>query len=319
MARSTKENVAVWKLLLLLSEGKGFSEAAFELSMDIAVCSRLIKRLEEELGMALVDHYCRPAKLTKEAASIIPAVRSYLQGWQRLQNACCASRNMPLSLKFSIPVNVPRRDPYAIVKNYRRIDPTLELEIVSDADHEDVLNGRVDIAYLPYRPSADSLMLWPIAEIGNVMLASPDYLAANGTPKNPADLIRHDIIVRSGRHYPVTKNLTNGSECVALVSRRIAFAGDVASGREAVLSGEGIAIDLSFHTLKSEIESGRLVAVLPGWHRPKWQSTVATSKANLGNARLLNFCRWFAVHEAKASQRRDHEIDLFVQKLCIPD
>lgn len=116
MARSTKENVAVWKLLLLLSEGKGFSEAAFELSMDIAVCSRLIKRLEEELGMALVDHYSRPAKLTKEAASIIPAVRSYLQGWQRLQNACCASRNMPLSLKFSIPVNVPRRDPTPSLK-----------------------------------------------------------------------------------------------------------------------------------------------------------------------------------------------------------
>lgn len=241
--------------------------------MDIAVCSRLIKRLEEELGMALVDHYSRPAKLTKEAASIIPAVRSYLQGWQRLQNACCASRNMPLSLKFSIPVNVPRRDPYAIVKNYRRIDPTLELEIVSDADHEDVLNGRVDIAYLPYRPSADSLMLWPIAEIGNVMLASPDYLAANGTPKNPADLIRHDIIVRSGRHYPVTKNLTNGSECVALVSRRIAFAGDVASAAKP--SSPAKASPSICRFTRSRVKSNRAdwlpycpVGIVPNGNRP---------------------------------------------------
>ena len=50
--------------------------------------------------------------------------------------------------------------------------------------------------------------------------------------------------------------------------KRIAFAGDVLSGKEVLLAAEGIAVDLSFHICRHEIEQGRLVRVLAGWHRP---------------------------------------------------
>lgn len=46
--------------------------------------------------------------------------------------------------------------------------------------------------------------------------------------------------------------------------KRIAFAGDVLSGKEVLLAAEGIAVDLSFHICRHEIEQGRLVRVLAG-------------------------------------------------------
>ena len=74
MARSATENLTAWKLLLSLAQGGGISEAAFSAGMDIAACSRLLRRLEDELGFKLIDHFSRPAKLTQEAVSILPAV-----------------------------------------------------------------------------------------------------------------------------------------------------------------------------------------------------------------------------------------------------
>ena len=315
MARSATENLTAWKLLLSLAQGGGISEAAFSAGMDIAACSRLLRRLEDELGFKLIDHFSRPAKLTQEAVSILPAVAGFAASFDRLQSACSACRSVPLAIHLGIPVNVARRGLSAVLKEYEKIDPAMQFVTVSDADHEDVLDGKADVAYLPYRPSAEGLMLWRINEIGNCLLASPAYLARCGVPKHPRDLIRHSIIVRSGRHYPVTRQLEYEEQRVPLMSARVAFSGDVPSGREALLAGEGIAIDFSFHAFQAEIEAGLVQVVLPGWHRPAWLMTLAASRSSMSNTRLMGFCRWFAAHEARASRIRAQEVREYVAKI----
>lgn len=42
-----------------------------------------------------------------------------------------------------------------LIQSYRQKDPNLKVEILSDVDHEDVISGKVDVAYLPYRPPAE--------------------------------------------------------------------------------------------------------------------------------------------------------------------
>lgn len=313
MPRSVKENLKAWRVLNAIQIEGGLSEAAFSLGLDTARCSRLIANLEEEIGFPLIDHQHRPSSLTHQARHILPYVRDFLLYYDRLQQACLDGKTMSLTLRLSIPVNIPRYDTHAIIKAYEHLDPGLNLEIVSDADHEDVSNGRVDAAYLPYHPKDDSLLLWPICEVRNCMLAAPDYLKRNGYPMSPQDLIDHDLILRSARHYPATTFLTNGSAQVPLANRRVAFSGDVASGREAVLAGAGIAVDLSFHAMKSEIESGRLVPVLVDWHRPKWHTCLVVSKINANNIRLIRFCRWYAHQESKAAKKRCEEVQAFVR------
>ena len=315
MARNATKNLAAWKLLLSLAQGGGISEAAVAAGMDIAACSRLLRRLEEELGFKLIDHFSRPAKLTQEAVSILPAVESFAESFDRLQSVCRACRSIPFSVNLGIPVNVPRRGLFAVIKSYEKIDPAMRFVTVSDADHQDVLDGKADVAYLPYRPPAEGLLLWRVNEIGNCLLASPAYLARCGIPEHPRDLIDHAVVVRSGRHYPVTKQLECEGQCVPLMSARVAFSGDIPSGREALLAGEGIAIDFSFHAFKAEIEAGLVQVVLPGWHRPAWHMTLAASRTGMSNTRLMSFCRWFAAHEARASRIRAQEIQEYIARL----
>ena len=133
MARNATENLAAWKLLLSLAQGGGISEAAVAAGMDIAACSRLLRRLEEELGFKLIDHFSRPAKLTQEAVSILPAVESFAESFDRLQSVCRACRSIPFSVNLGIPVNVPRRGLFAVIKSYEKIDPAMLKRIVAAA------------------------------------------------------------------------------------------------------------------------------------------------------------------------------------------
>lgn len=53
---------------------------------------------------------------------------------------------------FSIPSNTPRESSFRIIKRFLGAHPGLSLMMASDADHETVLEGGVDAAYLAYVP-----------------------------------------------------------------------------------------------------------------------------------------------------------------------
>ena len=205
---------------------------------------------------------------------------------------------------LGIPINVPRTSFVEIIQSYRQKDPNLKVEILSDVDHEDVISGKVDVAYLPYRPPAEGLFIWEVNKVGNVPLATPEYVRKRGSPQSPEDLISHDIILRTGRNYPVTTHLQKGGEIRPLECRQIVFSGDVLSGREWLMAGMGIAIDLSLAFCWNDIDQGKLVPVLNGWSRTPWDLTVVVKKQALSNRRLVSFARAIVEYEAKASENR---------------
>lgn len=127
-----------------------------------------------------------------------------LEAAKKLKEKISASGSQNLALKLGIPVNVPRTSFVELIQSYRQKDPNLKVEILSDVDHEDVISCKVDVAYLPYRPPAESLFIWDVNKVGNVPLATPEYVRKRGDPQSPEDLRTHDIILRTGRNYPVT-------------------------------------------------------------------------------------------------------------------
>lgn len=167
-----------------------------------------------------------------------------------------------------------------------------------------MISGKVDIAYLPYRPPAEGLFIWDVNKVGNVPLATPEYVRRRGNPQSPEDLRTHDIILRTGRNYPVTSHLQKDGELRSLEYKQIVFSGDVLSGREWLMAGMGIAIDLSLAFCWKDIEQGRLVPVLNGWSRSPWDLTVAMKKHSLSNRRLVSFAKAIVEYEAKASENR---------------
>ena len=313
-------NIEAWTVLCALASGGGFKEAALRGELDLPACSRLVAKLEQELQLRLVDHTMRPVQLTEEARTLLPAAREIVNGHRRILKYATDSGRETASLKLSIPVNVSRASVHEHLRSYRLLVPSLRFSIVSDCDHEDVLDRRIDIAYLPYRPPEEGLVLFEAGTAFNVPLVSRGYAKRFGIPNSPDDLKLHRVIVRADRNYPETRTLVLGGREVLLQCAGIAFAGDVLSGKEALLNGEGVALDLSFSSCRDEIESGLLFPVLRGWHRPVWELTVAVSAAQ-ADSRVLKFAQWFAQSERKGLARRNAFTRNYVKALWpdLPD
>ena len=54
-----------WKIFCLIGQGRTLSHAAQECGIDLPYASRLISKLEDELGFFLVLHRTRPMKLSE--------------------------------------------------------------------------------------------------------------------------------------------------------------------------------------------------------------------------------------------------------------
>ena len=280
------ERLLAWQVLLSLSEGKGFSLAADKFGRDEAFYCRLTHGLETEIGIRLTEPHSRPVRLTQDAIELLPEIECYLEAAKKLKEKISASGSHKLSIKLGIPVNVPR-----------------------------TISGKVDIAYLPYRPPAEGLFIWDVNKVGNVPLATPEYVRRRGNPQSPEDLRTHDIILRAGRNYPATTHLQKDGELRSLEYKQIVFSGDVLSGKEWLMAGMGVAIDLSLAFCWRDIEQGRLLPVLNGWSRAPWDLTVAIKKQNLSNQRLVALARALVEHETKASIKRAEFYALGLQKL----
>lgn len=298
------KNVAIWSLLEKLGEGKGFAAASIDLDKDLPACSRQIKQLEKSLGIKLIDHHRRPAQLTNEALRIMPAVRGLLRSFEVLENSIQSVKQEEVEIYFSIPVNISRNSFRKSLAQYKKLDPKFKVHVLSDMDHQDLLERKVDLVCLPYCPPTEGLIVWPAYKAVNLMAATPVYIQQHGNPQTPYELKDHQLILRESRHYPMTRYLVCDSEKCPLGYKEIIFSGDVLTGKEMLLAGEGISVDLSISSIENELKTGEVVPVLPGWHRPAWAITFAIRRESLSNSRLVRFAIWLKEKERTAYEKR---------------
>lgn len=330
------DNLAAWRLLLALGQTGNLTRATIEAGIELSAASRMLAALERSLGVPLVDRSKKPIGLSEAAAALVPKLEELADAHETVLDAVDQLSRGALHaiIRLSIPSNITRRSSSHLLERYREIDPHVDFEIYSNLDHTDVLGGRVDAAYLPYCPSSvPGLHVIPTFRVTNFLLASPEYLERHGTPERVEDLTGHGLLVRTDRNYPVTTRLYSLTETFDFETCRrqplpsklggpgtardlrrtgrrrsrtplsITY-GDTLSCLQSALEGLGIAVDLSLGMAGDLIDSGKLVPVLPGWHRPIWNLALVTRDRNLSNAPLIGFLNWYAAEERRNGPRR---------------
>ena len=333
------DNLNIWKLVLALGRTGNLTKAAIHVDMELSAASRVIVSLEDELGATLIDRRTKPYKLTPVAKSLLPRVEQMLTLHKSILSDATHDEGAPLRtmIRISVPNNIARKPILEHLVYYRtHVDPTVEFEMISDLTHADVLSGRADIAFLPYFPGdVPELFCDPFLPGTTFMLASPAYLEKYGTPREPEDLIAHQLYFRSGTYYPYTRCLfsdrevfdletmtrttipenISGNELRTLKTNAISngrlsnpylnvFYGDSLACLQGILDGSGISVDLALGFTSEYLQSGALVPVLPNWHRPLWINTLVVHEKNRENETLMRFLHWFSKVEAKHGRKR---------------
>lgn len=213
--------------------------AARVLSASQPTIGRHIAELEAQLGVLLFERTGRGLLPTATALQLAESARAMDNAANEL------ARNVSgLEPGISGTVRITASQPVAcfvlppILAQMRLALPDIQVELVASNAVSNLLRREADIALRMVQPDQASLVVKRIAKVTLGTYAHRDYLRRRGTPKQPQDLLNHEL-VGSDRDEAILKGMAG----FGLPVTREAFAfrcDDLIAYWEAVRAGLGI-------------------------------------------------------------------------------
>ena len=253
---------------------QGISAAARRLGVSKSHISKQLALLETTLGAQLVQRTTRRFALTELGQEYARHCHALVAVAQEADSMIAERRGKVSGvLHLGVGQSFGRLHVIPHLKAFQDCYPELELE-VSLFDHRtSLVDEGLDLWITTYEDKPEGLVGQRLADIGFVLVASPDYLLSHGTPLHPRDLARHNCITyqsRERRYHQWAFRQGKERQTVQVAGNyRVDMAEAV---RDAALAGLGIAY-IANYLLDKELQSGKLIPVLPGW-RPNQQMAV---------------------------------------------
>jgi DNA-binding transcriptional LysR family regulator len=254
------------RVFVEVARSRTFTAAAQKLAMPKSTVSTRVRTLETELATDLFKRTTRRVTLTE-------AGQRYFEVTERLlaelaaatENVRSTTEELTGTLRFTAGVDAGAGIIGDVVADFARMHPSLDIDFMLRGDVVDLVAEGVDVA-LRMSPLPDSTL--KVKRLGTTtyrLLASPAYLAEHGVPRQPSDLARHRVVRFSARMQDEAVLELEGPKTQARISleRRIRT-NSIAAVRHQALAGAGIGF-LPFGACLQEVETGRLVPVLPRW------------------------------------------------------
>ena len=253
----------------------GFSAAARALRMTPSAVSKLIARLETRLGARLVNRSTRKLQLTPEGSAFYDRAVRVLADLDEAERSAAAGATPRGRLRVN--TNVPFGTHYLIplLPGFLERHPEVTVEVTLTDTVVDLLEDRADVAIRVGPLKSSQLVARKLGESRMMLVASPAYLTAHGTPQTPGDLARHNLLgfsfARQSNGWPFRD--ADGSAS-AVVPTGNALVSDGEAMRLMTLAGAGISRLARWH-VAADIAAGRMVALLEDFNPGDEEATHA--------------------------------------------
>lgn len=230
--------------------------------------SRRIRRLEAALGVELLSRTPRKVRTTEDglrfrqrlgrALELLDAATAEVQ-----HQGGVPSGHLRVTAPFDLSIHV-----FApIVVELRRRYPEISVDIVMTSAMLDFEKEQIDVALRATGALPDSsLIAHKLADASSALYASPDYVARQGAPKHPKELLEHPLIVvrsQRGSAQLALEHVASGKRVEHVVHAPITSS-DFTFSRQVALTGGGIAV-VPCLLADGDEERGLLVRILPEW------------------------------------------------------
>ncbi|MGJ7094706.1 LysR family transcriptional regulator [Vibrio hannami] len=251
------------EILVAVVDHGSFSAAAAAMNIQVAKVSRVINKIEQKLGVTLLNRTTRRLQLTDEGHYFVGSIRKFLLEIEQTEESLLTRGDTPkgkLRIDAASPFIIHQIIP--LVDKFKREYPQITLELTSHEEFVDLLENKTDIAIRIGKMPDSTLSARSLGKSPLHIVASPDYLAKNGIPKSVKDLSTHTIIGFSG---PKVLNQWGLKECNYVDPSISASNGEAV--RKLALTSIGIAC-LSNFMVHKDIEQGSLVPLLVNERTP---------------------------------------------------
>ena len=177
-------------------ERGGFSSAARELGLTPSAISKLVTRMEDRLGVRLLNRTTRRLALTPEGEAFFHRAQRILADIEEAENEVARFRERPSGrLRISVGTAFGGYQFVPALPEFLARYPEIEVELTMTDRIVDLMEEGADVGIRTGELLDSSLVARRICDMERVICASPAYLGKHGTPRTPADLARHNCLV----------------------------------------------------------------------------------------------------------------------------
>jgi len=240
------------------------SAAARELGLSPGLVSRRLAALESRLGVRLVNRTTRSLHLTVEGSRYYDACTRVLAEIEEADAEVSAGRVEPQgALKVALPASFGHQHVAPLVPQFAARHPKVQLALSLSDRSVNVMDEGFDVAVCIADLQDSSLAARRLAPNRRVVCASPDYLAAHGTPRTPEELAQHNCLVTADFVSSWEYKGPDGRSAAVRVQGRYAC-DNWEVLREWALAGLGIALKSTWDVYR-QLQDGSLIALFPGY------------------------------------------------------
>jgi DNA-binding transcriptional LysR family regulator len=244
-------------------EHGSFTQAAEHLGISRSVISKYVSRLEDRLGVRLLNRTTRRLSLTEAGRILYERSRRSLLDIEDAEAEVSQLQQTPRGiLRINSPMSFGILHIAPLLSEFRAQYPDIAIDMNLDDRKIDIVDEGYDVSVRISDMPDSSLVAKRLASCHHAIVASPEYLDTHGTPRTPDDLLDHNVLSFSYQssvndwHFlsPANENVSVAVNSSVQINNSLAI-------REALLGSLGIARIPTF-VVGRDLQLGKLRSVL---------------------------------------------------------
>ncbi len=254
-----------------VAETKGFRAAGERLGVSHSAVSQTVRRLEERLGVALVQRSTRSVRLTDAGEQLYASVRPALDEVRAAIAAVGELGDVPRGpLRVHTSSAAQTMIGESLLTGFLTEHRHIRLDLVVSDAPVDIVAGGYDAGIQLGEVIDKDMIAVPVTgELRLAIVGAPHYFARRGVPTHPRDLVEHDCL----NWHPTPdapayrwEFTDDGRDLSVTVPARV-LSTDAALNRRLAIAGLGVTLAFEGH-VREALERGELVRVLKQFCAP---------------------------------------------------
>jgi DNA-binding transcriptional LysR family regulator len=265
------EDLNAMVVFAAVAEARGFRAAGERLGVSASAVSQALRKLEEQLGVTLMQRTTRSVHLTEAGERLYASVRPALEEVRSAVAAIGELGDVPRgTLRLLVGPAADQVLAGPLLATFLTKHPHIKLDVVVSDAALDIVEGGFDAGIqLGERIDRDMVAIPVTGDIRMAVVGAPSYFARRPKPRHPRDLVEHDCLNwhATAQMLPYRWEFTEGGREITVAVRARVLSTDSTIRIHLARAGLGLTIVYE-DEVREEVARGELVPVLEEFCQP---------------------------------------------------
>jgi len=284
------------QLFIRVVETGSFSKASVDLGITQPTATKHVAALEKRLGARLFHRSTRGVTPTEIGSLYYEKCLLIVREMEEADNLATLQQSQTRgTLRISTSVAFGRRVMVPLMIEFMREHPALQIDLGFDDRYVNLVEQGVDLAIRMGQLADSSLGASYLGVNPWVLVASPTYLGAHGTPVHPSELAGHAALIYSTVQGDERWRFAGRGETVQVPVQGPLRSNNLSALLAAARAGLGVAA-LPWYVAHASVKDGTVQPLLADWSLPSQAIHVVFPSPRLVPAKVTRLMTWLQGH-----------------------